>query len=76
MTIPIPLSAWKARQTDPDTLALLDQLLDEHTDAVVRVADRPDRSQDVVVVQELCVVERRVLLGLARFPVGVRGRCT
>jgi DNA invertase Pin-like site-specific DNA recombinase len=33
MTIPIPLSAWKARQTDPDTLALLDQLLDEHTDA-------------------------------------------
>jgi hypothetical protein len=33
MTIPIPLSAWKARQTNPDTLTLLDRLLDEHTDA-------------------------------------------
>ncbi|MGH2831806.1 MAG: recombinase family protein, partial [Solirubrobacteraceae bacterium] len=33
ITIPLPLSAWKARQTDPDTLALLDRLLDEHTDA-------------------------------------------
>ncbi len=30
---PIPLSAWKARQTNPDTLVLLDQLLDENTDA-------------------------------------------
>jgi len=33
MKIPIPLSAWKARQTDPDTLTLIDRLLDEHTDA-------------------------------------------
>ncbi len=33
LAIPIPLSAWKARETDPDTLALLDQLLDRHTDA-------------------------------------------
>ena len=33
LTLPIPLSAWKARETDPDTLALLDRLLDQHTDA-------------------------------------------
>jgi len=35
LTIPTPLSAWKARQTDPDTFALVDRLLDEHTDAEV-----------------------------------------
>ena len=35
LTLPIPLSAWKARQTDPDTFALVDRLLDEHTDAEV-----------------------------------------
>ena len=35
LTIPVPLSAWKARQTDPDTLALVDRLLDQHTDAEV-----------------------------------------
>ncbi|MHB1836191.1 MAG: recombinase family protein [Solirubrobacteraceae bacterium] len=33
LTIPIPLNSWQQRQTDPDTIALLDQLLDEHTDA-------------------------------------------
>jgi hypothetical protein len=33
LTLPIPLVAWKARQTDPDTIKLIDQLLDEHTDA-------------------------------------------
>jgi hypothetical protein len=33
LTVPIPLMAWQARQTDPDTLAALDRLLDEHTDA-------------------------------------------
>jgi DNA invertase Pin-like site-specific DNA recombinase len=33
LTIPIPLKAWQARQTNPDTLATLDRLLDEHTDA-------------------------------------------
>lgn len=32
-TIPIPLTGWKARQTDPATFALLDRLLDDHTDA-------------------------------------------
>jgi DNA invertase Pin-like site-specific DNA recombinase len=32
-TIPIPLRAWEARQTHPDTIALLDKLLDTHTDA-------------------------------------------
>jgi hypothetical protein len=35
LAIPIPPPAWKARQTHPDTLALLDQLLDTHTDAEV-----------------------------------------
>ncbi|HEX5926821.1 MAG TPA: recombinase family protein [Baekduia sp.] len=33
LTIPIPLNAWQARQTDPDTFKLLDQLLHDHTDA-------------------------------------------
>jgi MerR HTH family regulatory protein len=33
LTVPIPLMAWQARQTDPDTLAALDRLLDDHTDA-------------------------------------------
>lgn len=33
LTIPIPPTAWKARQTDPETLVLLDRLLDDHTDA-------------------------------------------
>jgi DNA invertase Pin-like site-specific DNA recombinase/DNA-binding transcriptional MerR regulator len=32
LTIPIPLNSWQARQTDPDTLKLLDRLLDDHTD--------------------------------------------
>jgi DNA invertase Pin-like site-specific DNA recombinase len=32
LTLPIPPTGWKARQTDPDTLALLDRLLDDHTD--------------------------------------------
>ena len=33
LTIPIPPNAWQARQTDPATMHLLDQLLNEHTDA-------------------------------------------
>jgi DNA-binding transcriptional regulator YiaG len=33
LTIPIPLRAWEARRTHPDTIALLDKLLDTHTDA-------------------------------------------
>jgi hypothetical protein len=33
LTIPLPLNAWQARQTHPDTFALLDRLLDQHTDA-------------------------------------------
>jgi hypothetical protein len=33
LEIPIPLNAWQARQTEPETLALLDRLLDDHTDA-------------------------------------------
>jgi DNA invertase Pin-like site-specific DNA recombinase len=35
LTIPIPPRAWHLRQTNPDTLALLHRLLDEHTDAEV-----------------------------------------
>ena len=33
LTIPTPLNAWQARQTDPGTLAALHHLLDGHTDA-------------------------------------------
>jgi DNA invertase Pin-like site-specific DNA recombinase len=33
LTVPIPPKAWQLRETHPDTLALLDRLLDEHTDA-------------------------------------------
>jgi DNA invertase Pin-like site-specific DNA recombinase len=33
LTIPTPLNSWQARQTPPDTLTLLDKLLDAHTDA-------------------------------------------
>jgi DNA invertase Pin-like site-specific DNA recombinase len=35
--IPIPPRAWHLRATNPDTLALLDRLLDEHTDAETAV---------------------------------------
>jgi DNA invertase Pin-like site-specific DNA recombinase len=35
LTIPIPPNSWQARQTNPDTLALLDRLLDDHTDGEV-----------------------------------------
>jgi DNA invertase Pin-like site-specific DNA recombinase len=38
LTIPIPPTAWKARQTDPDVFALFDRLLDDHTDAEVAIA--------------------------------------
>jgi len=33
LDVPIPPTAWQLRQTKPDTLAELDRLLDEHTDA-------------------------------------------
>ena len=33
LTIPIPLTSWQLRQTNADTLAMLDRLLDGHTDA-------------------------------------------
>ncbi len=35
LTMPIPPTAWKARQTDPAVLTLLDRLLDDHTNAEV-----------------------------------------
>lgn len=33
LTLPLPLRAWQQRQTDPDTIKLLNRLLDDHTDA-------------------------------------------
>ena len=33
LTLPIPPKSWQLRQTHPATLATLDRLLDEHTDA-------------------------------------------
>jgi DNA invertase Pin-like site-specific DNA recombinase len=38
LTIPRALNAWEARQTPADTLAEIDRLLDEHTDAEVAAA--------------------------------------
>jgi hypothetical protein len=42
LVIPIPPKSWQLRQTDPATLALLDRLLDDHTDA--EVAQRLDEA--------------------------------
>ncbi|MCZ7532668.1 MAG: recombinase family protein [Acidimicrobiia bacterium] len=42
LTVPIPPTGWEAHQTHPDTLALLDRLLDDHTDA--EVADALNRA--------------------------------
>jgi DNA invertase Pin-like site-specific DNA recombinase len=33
LTIPIPPNSWQARQTNPDTIKQIDQLLEIHTDA-------------------------------------------
>src|SRR6478735_7431365 len=38
LTLPIPPKAWQLRQTHPDTLAALDRLLDQHTDAETAAA--------------------------------------
>ena len=38
LTIPIPPTAWKARETGPETFSLFDRLLDDHTDAEVAAA--------------------------------------
>jgi DNA invertase Pin-like site-specific DNA recombinase len=35
LTIPKPVNSWQARQTPADTIALIDRLLEEHTDAEV-----------------------------------------
>lgn len=35
LTIPIPLNAWQARQTNPAVVAEIDRLLDEQTDAEI-----------------------------------------
>ena len=33
LTMPLPPPVWQARQTDPDTFRLVDEMLDDHTDA-------------------------------------------
>ena len=33
LTLPLPSPVWQTRQTHPDTFKLIDQLLDDHTDA-------------------------------------------
>ena len=33
LTLPIPLRCWQARKAHPDTIKLIDELLDDHTDA-------------------------------------------
>ncbi len=33
--LPIPLAAWQLRQTPPEVVAAIDQLLDDHTDAQI-----------------------------------------
>jgi hypothetical protein len=38
LDVPIPPPAWQLRQTCPETLALLDQLLNDHTDAEAAAA--------------------------------------
>ena len=38
LDVPIPPPAWQLRQTSPETLALLNQLLDEYTDAETAAA--------------------------------------
>jgi DNA invertase Pin-like site-specific DNA recombinase len=35
LAVPIPLTAWQAHQTDPNTLSALDRLLEDHTDGEV-----------------------------------------
>lgn len=48
ITVPIPPTGWQTRQTNPDTLAVLDRLLDDHTDAETAQAlnDAGHRSGD------------------------------
>jgi DNA invertase Pin-like site-specific DNA recombinase/DNA-binding transcriptional regulator YiaG len=60
VTIPIPPTGWKARQTDPDTFALLDRLLDDHTDAEVADALNAARHRS----GEHKVFTRRIVLHL------------
>ena len=38
LDVPIPPPAWQLRQTRPETLALLDRLLDDHTDSETAAA--------------------------------------
>lgn len=35
LTLALPLTAWQARQTDPAVVTLIDELLNEHTDAEI-----------------------------------------
>jgi hypothetical protein len=42
LTVPVALASWQQRQTNPDTVAALDRLLDDHTDA--EAAERLNQS--------------------------------
>jgi Recombinase/Recombinase zinc beta ribbon domain/MerR family regulatory protein len=43
LAVPIPPTAWQARQTNPETLATLDRLLEDHTDAqAAEILNRED----------------------------------
>jgi DNA invertase Pin-like site-specific DNA recombinase len=35
LTLPLPLASWQLRQTPPDVVAAIDDLLDEHTDGQI-----------------------------------------
>jgi len=35
LTMPIPLASWQIRQTPPDVVAAIDELLDDHTDGQI-----------------------------------------
>ncbi len=61
LTIPLPSPAWHLRATNPDTLALLDRLLDEHTDAEVaaKLNEAGHRSGDGKAFTNRIVLELR-----------------
>ncbi|MGO9155800.1 recombinase family protein [Mycobacterium sp.] len=73
LTVAIPPKAWQVRQTHPNTLAALDQLLDTHTDAETAAAlntaghrsgeGKPFTARIVLVV---CLANNRGLFGRIR----------
>ncbi|MGH9287658.1 MAG: recombinase family protein [Acidimicrobiales bacterium] len=76
LTIPIPPTAWKARQTEPETFALLDRLLDDHTDAETADAlnNAGHRSGEGKAFTGLIVLHLRRSNGLASHAERLRAR--